>query len=109
FLISSLVTGLAGAIYYIFVVFIQPQEAFSIGWSVKFIFISIIGGIGTIEGPIVGALVYVFLSQYLAEYFSVSMIMLGAIAIAVILLAPKGIVGTFQEKIGFRILSPHRE
>jgi len=54
-------------------------------------------------------LIYVFLSQYLAEYFSVSMIMLGAIAIAVILLTPKGIVGTFQEKIGFRILSPHRE
>jgi branched-chain amino acid transport system permease protein len=109
FLISALITGLAGAIYYIFMVFIQPGEAFSIGWSVKFIFISIIGGIGTIEGPIVGALIYVFLSQYLAEYFSVSMIMLGAIAIAVILLAPKGIVGTFQERIGFRILSPHRE
>ncbi len=109
FLISALVTGLAGAIYYIFVVFIQPNEAFSIGWSVKFIFISIIGGIGTIEGPILGALIYVFLSQYLAEYFSVSMIMLGAIAIAVILLAPKGIVGTVQEKIGLRILSPHRE
>jgi len=54
-------------------------------------------------------LIYVFLSQYLAEYFSVSMIMLGAIAIVVILLAPKGIVGTFQEKIGFRNLSPHRE
>jgi branched-chain amino acid transport system permease protein len=109
FLISALVTGLAGAIYYIFVVFIQPQEGFSIGWSVKFIFISIIGGIGTIEGPIVGTLIYIFLSQYLAEYFSVSMILLGAIAIAVILLAPRGIVGTFQEKGGFRILSPHRE
>jgi branched-chain amino acid transport system permease protein len=109
FLLSALVTGLAGAIYYIFLVFIQPHEAFSIGWSVKFIFICIIGGIGTIEGPIVGTLIYVFLSQYLAEYFSVSMILLGVIAIAVILLAPQGIVGTLQERIGFRILSPHRE
>ena len=36
------------------------------------------------------------------------MIMLGAIAIAVILLAPKGIMGTLQERLGFRILSPHR-
>jgi branched-chain amino acid transport system permease protein len=51
----------------------------------------------------------VFLSQYLAEYFSVSMIILGAIAIAVILLAPKGIMGTLQEKLNFRILSSHRE
>jgi branched-chain amino acid transport system permease protein len=109
FLLAGLVTGLAGAIYYIFLVFVQPQEAFSIGWSVKLIFIVIIGGIGTIEGPILGTFIFVFLSQWLAEYFSVSMILLGAIAIAVILLAPKGIMGTLQERLSFRILSPHRE
>ena len=67
----------------------------------------IIGGIGTIEGPVVGAFIYVLLSQWLAEYFSVSMIMLGAIAIAVMLVAPKGIMGSLQEKLGFDILSPH--
>lgn len=109
FLISALVTGLAGGIYYIFLVFVQPYEAFSIGWSVKFIFIVIIGGIGTIEGPILGAFIFVFLSQWLAEYYSVSMILLGAIAIAVILLAPKGIMGTLQERLGLRILAPHRK
>jgi len=109
FLLSALVTGFAGGIYYIFLVFIQPQEAFSIAWSVKLIFIVIIGGIGTIEGPIVGTFIYVFLSQYLADYFSVSMIILGAIAIAVILLAPKGITGTLQEKLKFRSLLPRRE
>ena len=109
FLVAALITGLAGGIYYVFQIFIQPHEAFSIGWSVKLIFIVIIGGIGTIEGPIVGAFIYVLLSQWLAEYFSVSMIILGAIAIAVILLAPKGIMGTLQEKLGFRILSFHRE
>jgi branched-chain amino acid transport system permease protein len=109
FLVSALITGLAGGIFYIFLVFIQHQEAFSIGWSVKFIFIAIIGGIGTIEGPILGTFIFVLLSQWLAEYFSVSMIILGVIAIAVILLAPKGIMGTLQEKTGFSILSPHRE
>ncbi len=109
FLIASFVTGLAGGIYYIFQVFIQPQEAFSIGWSVKFIFIVIIGGIGTIEGPVVGSFIFVLLSQWLAEYFSVSMILLGVIAIGVILLAPKGIAGTIQEKLGFEILSPRRK
>ena len=109
FLLSGLITGLAGGIYYIFLVFVQPQEAFSIGWSVKFIFIVIIGGIGTIEGPILGTFIFVLLSQWLAEYFSVSMILLGAIAITVILLAPKGLMGTLQEKLGLRILSPHRE
>ena len=109
FLLSALITGLAGGIFYIYLVFIQPHEAFSIGWSVKFIFIVIIGGIGTIAGPIVGTFISVFLSQYLAAYPSVSMIILGAIAIAVILLAPKGIVGTLEEKTGFRVsFSPQR-
>jgi branched-chain amino acid transport system permease protein len=87
----------------------MPQDAFSIGWSVNMIFMVIIGGIGTIEGPILGAFIYVFLSQWLAEYFSVSMLILGTIAIAIILLAPKGIMGTVQEKLGFEFLSPRRK
>ena len=65
--------------------------------------------IGTIEGPIAGSFIFVLLSQTLAEYFSVSMLILGAIAILVILLAPKGIMGSLQEKLGFEILSPRRK
>lgn len=106
FLIAAFVTGITGGIYYTLQIFIMPQEAFSVSWSVKMIFMVIIGGIGTIEGPVVGAFIYVLLSQWLAEYFSVSMILLGAIAIAVILLTPKGIMGTLQERLGFEILSP---
>ncbi|MBW1863772.1 MAG: branched-chain amino acid ABC transporter permease, partial [Deltaproteobacteria bacterium] len=78
-------------------------------WTIKLVFIVIIGGIGTIEGPIVGSFMYVFLSQLLAEYISVSMLILGSIAIIVILVAPKGIMGTLQEKLGFEILSPRRK
>ena len=107
FLIAAFITGITGGIYYTLQIFIMPQEAFSVSWSVKMIFMVIIGGIGTIEGPVVGAFIYVLLSQWLAEYFSVSMIMLGAIAIAVMLVAPKGIMGSLQEKLGFDILSPH--
>ncbi|MBU2497880.1 MAG: branched-chain amino acid ABC transporter permease [Proteobacteria bacterium] len=106
FLISAFITGLTGGIYYTFQIFIMPQEAFSVSWSIKMIFMVIIGGIGTIEGPILGAFIHVLLSQWLAEYFSVSMLILGAIAIVVILVAPKGIMGTIQEKLGFEILSP---
>jgi branched-chain amino acid transport system permease protein len=108
FLISAFVTGLTAGIFYIFQIFIQPYKAFAIDWTVKLVFIVIIGGIGTIEGPLVGALIYVILSQFLAEYFSVSMLILGSVAIAVILVAPKGIMGTLQEKLGFEVLSPRR-
>jgi branched-chain amino acid transport system permease protein len=109
FLIGAFVTGSTAGILYIFQVFIQPYKAFAIDWTVKLVFIVIIGGIGTLEGPIVGALIFVLLSQGLAEYFSVSMLILGAIAILVILIAPKGIMGTLQEKLGFEILSPRRK
>ncbi len=108
FLIAAFITGLSAGVLYVFQVFIQPYKAFSIDWTVKLVFIVIIGGIGTIEGPIVGAFIYVLLSQWLAEYVSVSMLILGAIAIGVILLAPRGIMGTLQEKLGFEILSPRR-
>lgn len=108
FLISAFVTGMTAGIFYVFQIFIQPYRAFAIDWTVKLVFMVIIGGIGTIEGPLVGALIYVILSQFLAEYFSVSMIILGGIAIGVILIAPKGIMGTLQEKLGFEVLSPRR-
>ena len=108
FLISAFVTGITAGIFYVFQIYIQPYKAFAIDWTVKLVFMVIIGGIGTIEGPIVGALIYVVLSQFLAEYFSVSMLILGGIAIVVILVAPKGIMGTLQEKLGFEVLSPRR-
>ena len=71
-------------------------------------FIVIIGGIGTIEGPIVGAFIYVLLSQYLAEYAHISMLLMGIMAIVIILLVPRGVMGTIHEKTGFGILSPVR-
>lgn len=108
FLIAAFVTGIAAGVIYHFQIFIQPYKAFSIDWTVKLVFIVIIGGIGTIEGPIVGSFIYVLLSQTLSEYFSVSLLILGIIAIIVILTAPKGIMGTLQEKLGFEILSPRR-
>ena len=66
------------------------------------------GGIGTIEGPIVGTLIYVLLSQWLAEYGHVSLLIMGIVAIAIILMAPKGIVGTLKEKTGFEVISLRR-
>lgn len=109
FLISAFVTGIVAGILYLHNIFIQPYSAFGIDWTVRLVFITIIGGIGTIEGPIIGSFLYVFLHQWLSEYPSVSLLILGIIAIAVILTAPRGIMGTIQEKLGFEILSPRRK
>ena len=109
FLLAAGVTGVVSGVLYLHNIFIQPFSAFGIDWTVRLVFITIIGGIGTIEGPIIGAFIYVFLQQWLSEYPSVSLLILGVIAIGVILVAPKGIMGTIQERLGFEILSPRRK
>jgi branched-chain amino acid transport system permease protein len=109
FLISAGVTGAVSGVLYLHNIFIQPYSAFGIDWTVRLVFITIIGGIGTIEGPIIGSFLYVFLHQWLSDYPSVSLLILGVIAIGVILVAPKGIMGTIQEKLGFEFLSPRRK
>jgi len=108
FLVAAFMTGLTAGVFYVFQVFIEPFKAFAINWTIVLMFIVIIGGIGTIEGPIVGAFIYVLLSQWLAEYAHISMLLLGIMAILIILFAPRGIMGTIHEKTGFGILSPGR-
>jgi branched-chain amino acid transport system permease protein len=108
FLVAAFITGTTAGVLYVFQIFIQPYKAFAIDWTVILVFIVIIGGIGTIEGPIVGSFLYVLLTQWLADYGHTSMLILGIIAITIMLVAPKGIMGTIQEKTGFTILSPRR-
>ena len=108
FLVSSFVTGVAGGVLYLNISFIQPTAAFSIQWTVAAVVIVIIGGIGTMEGPIIGAVIYVVLQQYLYDFPGFSMIILGVIAISIILVAPRGIMGTLHEKFGWEGLSARR-
>ena len=112
-MISSFVTGVCGGVYYLTQVWVQPFAAFSINWTVAAVFIVIIGGIGTVAGPIIGGVIYVLLSQYLSslsyQIGSLNMVILGVIAVAVILLAPNGIIGTLEKKTGFEILSSRRK
>jgi branched-chain amino acid transport system permease protein len=109
FLVSAFVTGIAAGILYLNAIFIQPFEAFGIGWSVKLLFIVIIGGIGTVEGPIVGAVIFVLLQQYLSEYVGYNLIILGIITIMVLFFAPKGIIGTIQNRFRVGLLSVRRQ
>jgi branched-chain amino acid transport system permease protein len=108
FLISAFVTGLAAGVFYLNTIFIQPFEAFGIGWTVKLLFIVIIGGLGTVEGPILGAVIFVLLQQFLSEYVGFNLIILGAITILTIFFAPKGIIGTFHEKFSVELFPIRR-
>ena len=109
FLICAIFTALAGGVFYLSKGSIYPTSGFGISWTVAAVFIVIIGGIGTMPGPIVGSIVYVILEEQLAKLpGGWTNIVLGIIAILVILFMPNGIMGTLQRKLNFEVLSQRR-
>ena len=109
FLISALGTGLAGGLIYMQKARISPDAAFSVlDWTAYVIFIVVIGGIGTIEGPIIGVIVFFILQNMLADYGSWYLLILGVIGIAIMLFAPKGLWGLFSQKSGIQIFPVQR-
>jgi branched-chain amino acid transport system permease protein len=109
FVVAALWTGFAGAVYYLQNLRVQPTAAFSVvSWTAPIIFIVVIGGLGTIEGPIVGAVVYYVLRQQFAEYATWYLVGLGAITIVISLFLRRGVWGTLAERFGWRLLPIQR-
>ena len=71
-------------------------------------FIVVIGGIGTIEGPIVGVLIFWLIQNELAEFGPVYLMLLGALAIVVMLFFPRGVWGTFAERFDLHLFPIRR-
>lgn len=108
YIIASLFIALAGALFFLNKGSVLPKSGFSIDWTVAMVFIVILGGSGTVTGPIIGSVIYVLLDEFLSHYPGWSNIILGILAILVILFLPKGIMGTLQSKLNFEIFSPKR-
>jgi len=103
FLVAAAGCAAAGALYAIDQQFIVPTAAFSVYFTAEMIFITIIGGIGTIEGPIIGTVVFFVLQQTLSSAGTWYWIVLGLVAIAVAIWAPRGIWGLFADRTGVRL------
>jgi branched-chain amino acid transport system permease protein len=88
--IAASITGLAGAVSYMNTLQVTPDASFSLNWSAAAIFIAVLGGIGTLEGPILGTLLYFLLRENFAAYGSWYFIGLGTLAIATMVFAPGG-------------------
>ena len=102
-------TGLAVALIFLQTARISPDAAFSVlDWTAYVIFIVVIGGIGTIEGPIVGVLVFWGLQESLGDYGTWYLITLGAIAILVMLFAPRGLWGLVSERFDLQLFPVRR-
>jgi branched-chain amino acid transport system permease protein len=94
-------TGMVGALIYLQKARISPDAAFSLlDWTAYVVFIVVIGGIGTIEGPIIGVIVFYLMQTHLSSYGTWYLILLGALAIVIMLFAPRGIWGFVSERTG---------
>jgi branched-chain amino acid transport system permease protein len=102
-------TAMVGALIFLQKLRISPDAAFNVNdWTAFVIFITVIGGIGRLEGPIVGTIVFFALRQTLADRGALYLMMLGAVAIAVMLKAPKGIWGLVAARLDWQIFPLQR-
>jgi branched-chain amino acid transport system permease protein len=104
FAVSSLFMGAAGVVIAPVFVYVNSNIAFSVFYSFMPIFMAIFGGMGTMYGPVIGAVIFGYLERTLrSQLFSYFMLGFGIIMVAVILFLPNGIVGvvpTLQNKLG---------
>ena len=85
--------GLAGAVTYLSLLRIQPDAAFTVNWTAFMIFIVVIGGLGTLEGPIIGTVIFYALQQQFSSYGVWYLVALGVVAVAIAVWVPQGIWG----------------
>lgn len=93
YVVAAAGCGLAGAMIASNTLQVQPDSIFSVNYSAYMILVVLIGGIGTIEGPIVGALVFFLLQEWLSDLGSWYLVVLGVVAVVVVIFAPKGLWG----------------
>jgi branched-chain amino acid transport system permease protein len=92
-LVAAFITGTAGAVAYMSTLQVTPDASFGLNWTAAAIFIAVLGGIGTLEGPIVGTLVYFALRESFASYGAWYFIGLGLLAMLTMVFAPSGAWG----------------
>lgn len=112
FVIAGAGCGLAGAVYFTAQLAMGPGQAFDPNWVVAMLFITIVGGIGTLEGPIIGTVIYFGLREIFTNELNLSgawyLIALGAVAMVLMLYAPNGLWPEIRDRLGVRGLSVRR-
>jgi branched-chain amino acid transport system permease protein len=104
FILASAGCGAAGAMTVANILFIEPTSIFSVNYSAFMIFMVLVGGLGTFEGPIIGAIILYFIQKQFGNDGTWYLIGLGATAILFALLFPRGIWGMLEERTGLRFM-----
>jgi branched-chain amino acid transport system permease protein len=106
FIAAAVGCGAAGGVLAIEQLQVVPGTSggvFSVQWTAEMAFAVIIGGIGTIEGPILGTIVYMVLQQTLQSYNAWYLIVLGLVAIVIAIFARRGLWGTVVDRFNIRL------
>jgi len=109
FLIAGAGCALVGAVQAMYTLRVHPGSAFSINWTAYLIFIAVIGGIGTIEGPIIGTIIFYVLRETTSQWGTWYFIALGLLAIIVTIWSPAGIYGWVLKKTNFVLFPLQRK
>jgi branched-chain amino acid transport system permease protein len=100
--ISAFVVGTLGALWFYFIAQVLPASGFDPAFDLVIALMAFFGGLGTVAGPVLGALIIEPAQQYFTQQFPnafLSQITLGAVFMAVIILMPRGLIPTVGEKI----------
>jgi branched-chain amino acid transport system permease protein len=108
YVVAAFGAGLAGALYFVGNLRISPDAAFSVNWSAFAIFMVVIGGIGRIEGPLVGALIFWALNKFFSDYGSWYLMGLGGLAIITTIFFKQGLWGWVQQRWGWEVFPTRR-
>jgi branched-chain amino acid transport system permease protein len=104
YVLTAAGTAMVGALIFLQKLRISPETAFSVNdWTAFVIFMTVIGGIGRVEGPIVGAVIFFVLRQVFADFGALYLMILGAVAIVIMLFARKGLWGLVAERYGWSV------
>ncbi len=105
YVVTAFGTSMLGALIFLQRLRISPDAGFSVNdWTALVIFMVVIGGVGSFEGPIVGTLVYFALRETLSQLGPIYLIVLGAVAILMMLVEPRGLWGLAQARLGWRLV-----
>lgn len=109
YVVAAFGAGLAGALYFVGNLRISPDAAFSVNWTAFAIFMVVIGGLGRIEGPIIGAVIFWALNRFFSDYGTWYLLGLGLLAIVVTIFFKQGLWGYAQQRWGWSLFPTRRE
>jgi branched-chain amino acid transport system permease protein len=104
FVLAAFGVALAGALWLATTITFQPKTYFSVQWTAYMIFMVLVGGLGTFEGPLLGAVIFFAIEAWFGETGVWYLVGLGGAALLFALFLPKGLWGFVDQRFGLRLL-----